>query len=120
LVENSKLRLGSAKPVGDEEVTPGEIFGFELLGGTTRWVTEKAARGKKNTKYRIRTRTAVMGVRGTDFMAVFSALLAESEIVVFDGEVTFQNRSKPKDRKAVGWGQWGGIGGRFGGGIGKL
>ncbi len=64
-----------------------------------------------------------MGVRGTDFMAVYNPLLDESEIVVFDGTVDLDSRIAPpgrKDHKLIPKGHWGGVGGRYGKKIGDL
>ena len=44
----------------------------------------------------------------------------ESEIVVIDGQVEFQNSSNPDDVALISKGQWGGLGGRYGQTIGKV
>lgn len=82
--------------------------------GQVRWtVREKVARDGKPS-FRVRTQSAVMGVRGTEFITVANPLLGETEIVVFDGEVEFQSIADAADRKMVPKEHWGGVGGRFG------
>ena len=83
---------------------------YTLMGGTARWLTK----GKSKYKGSLKTRSAVMGVRGTDFIAVASPIWDESEIVCLDGKVVFINRKNRKNKFVVNKGQWGGIGGRFG------
>jgi len=93
----------------------------ELLQGSARWkvLSRKSLPAGKH-RFIVRTGSAVMGVRGTDFMGVFNALLGESEIVVFEGEVAFESAKDSNDAKVVRKGQWGGIGGRFRQKIGDL
>ena len=88
-----------------------------LLAGSLR----ARLRDKVNkTKFRARTHSAVMAVRGTDFMAVYGPLLSESEIVVFEGTVAFTNAADETDTKDIPRGHWGGVGGRFGKKIGEI
>lgn len=100
---NSKIKLKFKK--GKFKSSP-----YTLMGGTARWVTQ----GNSKYKGSLKTRSAVMGVRGTDFIAVASPIWDESEIVCLDGSVIFINRKKRKNKYIVKKGQWGGIGGRFG------
>lgn len=90
---------------------PGEKDSIGLLKGYARWVT-----GSKSTSPQsgIRTKNAVMGIRGTDFMSLYNSDLGETEIWVFDGLVEFTNGKNKADYKRVAKNQWGGIGGRFG------
>ncbi len=88
-----------------------------LLQGTVRArLQEKVSKGK----FKLRTPTTVMAVRGTDFLTTFQPLLLESEIVVFEGKVRFSSLPRPNDAKEVGAGYWGGVGGRYGQRIGDL
>mgnify|MGYP001569010841 FL=1 len=61
----------------------------------------------------VRTPSAVMGVRGTDFFASYNPLLGESEIISFENDIEFQS-VQTSSHVVVHTGQWGGIGGRFG------
>jgi hypothetical protein len=92
-------------------------------GGEEHVLQEGIARAKvekgRTARFLMRSKAATMGVRGTDFMAVSSSLLGESEIIVFEGEVDFESIANAKDRKRITQGHWGGVGGRFGAKIGK-
>lgn len=88
---------------------------IELITGMARAHVQKkidAANGK--VKFLIHSKTATMGVRGTDFVAIATPILGESEIIVFEGNVDFASASDAKDMKSIPAGHWGGIGGRFG------
>jgi hypothetical protein len=108
LKPSSKVAFGSSKK------NPGN---FRLLEGLSRWVISKV-KGKKPVI--VNTRTAVMGVRGTEFMAIYNSVLEETEIVSFDGNVDFRARGKGKRKVTVKTGQWGGVGGRFGPDVNKI
>ncbi len=82
-----------------------------LLKGTLRYFSSPGTKGKPAN---IKTKQASMGIRGTDFLLVATALLGETEIVLFEGNVEMTNLSKPSDKLDVKGGQWGGLGGRFG------
>ena len=47
-------------------------------------------------------------------------LFQESEVVVFEGRVRFKSELRNDDKKILRTGQWGGVGGRFGGQIGQV
>ena len=72
------------------------------------------AAADKKPVFNLKTKTAVMGVRGTDFIGIATPILGESEIVVMDGTVEFASATDAKDVKQIPKGHWGGIGGRFG------
>lgn len=104
---NSKIKLTYPKKL---ERSP-----FIILDGLLRWTTQ----GPSEKKGFIRTKVAAMAVRGTDFLVVVSELLGETEIYCFDGKVVFANSSNTKDKVTVKLNDWGGIGGRFGEGVGE-
>lgn len=87
---------------------------IELDKGKARLRSIRSSKAAKTPNLQIKTKNAVMGVRGTDFLATFSPLLEESEVVVFDGKIAFDSLSDPADKKEINAGHWGGLGGRFG------
>jgi hypothetical protein len=107
LSANSKVRLTYPKSL---ERSP-----FIILDGLLRWTTQ----GPASKKGFIRTKNAAMAVRGTDFLVIVSELLGETEIYCFDGKVVFANTKNTKDKITVKLNDWGGIGGRFGSGVGE-
>lgn len=72
-------------------------------------------KGQKSSVFRpvVKTPSVTMGVRGTQFMAVYFPLLGESEIIAFKDEVEMTDMATNK-KVTVKEGHWGGKGGRFG------
>jgi hypothetical protein len=110
----SILKANSAIEITPSAKTPGS---FRLVEGVTRWVIGKVQKDKPIV---VTTKTAIMGVRGTEFMASYNGLLGESEIVSFEGTIEFRRKDNPKGKKLVKTGQWGGVGGRFGADVGPI
>lgn len=111
----SELLLGSDSRL---KIQPGETVKAHLLlkGNVRARLKDKLSRHK----FSLRTASAVMAVRGTDFLTIFNPLLGESEIVVFEGMVRLSSAKQPKEFKDVPKEHWGGLGGRFGAHIGEL
>lgn len=101
---DSEAEIDFAEPKGDESVT--------LVQGISRWVSGKIT--KPSSKAGIKTKNAIMGLRGTDFLVMSRPLLGETEVICFDGGVTLTNAMNKVDSKSISAGQWGGLGGRFG------
>ncbi len=137
LTESGKLETGTDGSVrvffpqkkAFAKLNPGSLLAItvennkediNLLAGVSRWIVEKAVKSQKEVSLEFRTATAIMGVRGTDFFVSYNPLLAESEIICFDGVVNFKSAANPRDNKNITRGQWGGIGGRFGEQIGRI
>jgi hypothetical protein len=100
---NSKSEIDfSQKSMFESEVN--------LLKGNARWITGD----KKTPGGGVRTSNAIIGIRGTDFLAIANPVFGETEVVCFDGSVELSNQQNISDSKIVGKNQWGGIGGRFG------
>jgi hypothetical protein len=108
IAANSTLRIDLKK---NDKDSP-----FTLLDGLLRWVTK----GEAELKGFIRTDSASLAVRGTDFLVVVTKLLGETEVYCFKGKVLFQNRKDRGDKGIVKKNDWGGIGGRFSPKVGKL
>ena len=110
---NSEMKLD----LQEEDLTKQNI----LQKGLARWVSEKITKDELKGKERgFRTKQAVMGIRGTDYIVKVTPLFAETEIIIMDGAVNFASQSNKKDQKLVKKHQWGGLGGRFGNQIGDL
>jgi len=104
----------SVGPRSEVEVKAVEKSGpkaMTLLKGALRYKGSTAKEAKKPTLY---TRSASMGIRGTDFLLKANPVLGESEIVLFKGLVQMTNRADKTNSESIAPGQWGGIGGRFG------
>ena len=92
------------------EINLAEEKKYTLDEGACRWKSF----AKSEFKGKINTKRASFGVRGTDFLLTSNSLLGETEIIMFDGEVTFENINDKNNTAILKKGQWGGIGGRFG------
>ncbi|MBK25669.1 MAG: hypothetical protein CME70_16850 [Halobacteriovorax sp.] len=115
-VYNSTMALGPGAKLQIKFPPNPKHSPFTLFNGLLRWATK----GPAKQKGLIKTKTAAMAVRGTEFLAVVSELLGETEIYCFNGKVIFANRANNKDRKEVSVNDWGGIGGRFGEDVGDI
>lgn len=108
LTPASKVSIGPA----------GLVKNPQIWAGLTRWIVKKSNSGKAipaaPASLILITKTAVMGVRGTDFIVVAGPLLEETEVLTFDGHVDLASRLAPKGKVQIKKGQWGGVGGRFG------
>jgi hypothetical protein len=110
---------GSLLTVGPKsKIELQEQKSFTHEEGQILYKYNKKSEGK--AKVVVKTKTAALGVRGTEFMVVANSLLGETEIVTFEGSVIFQSISDSSDKKLIKAGQWGGIGGRFGKEIGEV
>ncbi len=112
---NNKITIGPKSEMEfdfDKDAKKKYVF----LDGRCRWRTDSGKKGKG----RLYTKLASMGVRGTDYIVVSKKSLGETEIIVLDGAVEFENLMNPTEKVLVNKGQWGGIGGRFGENIGKV
>jgi hypothetical protein len=79
LTEDSKLRVEDVKP-------KGKSF-LKMFSGKLRAVVKKAV--GKDTKLEVQTPTAVVGVKGTDFLVLLSKDV--TEIIVYEGVVNVSN-----------------------------
>ncbi|WP_372653047.1 FecR domain-containing protein [Halobacteriovorax sp.] len=115
---NNSIVLGPNGELNLDLSDNGEKSGkqFNFIKGRVRWLTSE---GKKSSGV-IHTRQASIGVRGTDYLLIANSLLGETEIIVFDGKVQFQNSVDIKDSKIITKHQWGGLGGRYGNQIGEV
>ena len=91
---------------------------YSLEAGVCRWRSTMV--DKLKAKGAVHTKTAALGVRGTDFYLSYNPILDETEMIVFDGEVEFASKIDATDKVLVKKGQWGGLGGRFGKTIGEI
>lgn len=107
-----EINLSNAKKPGDAPII------YLLEKGICRWVSDQGAKG--NNRKGVHTKTAALGVRGTDFLLKENPLLGESEVVVFDGEVLMISKLNDPSEARIRKNQWGGLGGRFGQRIGRI
>lgn len=83
---------------------------YTLEKGYCRWKSFATS----ESKGKIFTKNSSLGVRGTDFLLKFNSTFGETEVIMFDGAVFFENSADKSNAFEIKKGQWGGIGGRFG------
>lgn len=110
LAPNSMLNL--ARP------NSGAIKPFEVKGGKVRFSV--GPKSKPAQWFKVQTTGATMGVRGTDFFATYDPAHSQTEIVVYEGKVHFENLHDSKDFKDIPAEYWGGIGGALGNKVSNL
>jgi hypothetical protein len=68
---------------------------------------------EKINDFKLQTRNAVVGVRGTDFFASYQPDLGETEVICFSSQISLSDLDGA-NQKVIPAGFWGGKGGRFG------
>jgi hypothetical protein len=114
LADGSRILVSRSTQIESRRLLNDEIGDRELKLGRGRIrVQIMPSDLPVKPKFFIRTATASMGVRGTDFIGSFQTS-GETEIVVLEGAAVFHSEKNIHDEVEVKAGHWGGIGGRFG------
>ena len=102
LLDNSQINLGANSKIILDQTTFQNIGVVSLLRGMVRTVVEKdndeknkSEKGKKDKLY-IKTRTAALGIRGTDFLTNYNPENNITNLVTFRGKVAIV-KSSTKD-----------------------
>ena len=89
-VDNSILSLGPRSKIVVNSFVEGKPGIISLLKGRIRTEVEKSKdKGSDKNKFYIRTRTAAMGVRGTDFQTIYNPDNRVTSLLTFKGSVAF-------------------------------
>ncbi|MEK6623779.1 MAG: FecR family protein, partial [Bdellovibrionota bacterium] len=96
LDDGSVLSLGPESKMTLAQVLPGKPKVIELLAGKLRaTINEKTPVPSEGHKMYIKTRTAALGVRGTDFLVVHNPKNHVTSTVTFKGDVNlFKKRDE--------------------------
>ncbi len=88
-IDNSILSMGPVTKVVVNDMKPGKPGIITLLKGRIRTEVEKNHSSEKTSpdKFYIRTRTAAMGVRGTDFQTIYNPENHVTSLLTFKGSV---------------------------------
>lgn len=87
LIDNSEINLGPESKIVIAEMKKDSIGIITLLKGKIRTEVEKNAEALKTNKFFIKTRTAAMGVRGTDFQTIYNPENKMTSLLTYKGEV---------------------------------
>lgn len=85
--DGSLMNIGSSSKVVLVEMTKNEVSLISLLKGKVRTKVTKEAEGEGENKFFIKTRSAALGVRGTDFQATYNPDNKLTSLVTLEGEV---------------------------------
>jgi len=89
-IDNSILSLGPKSKIVINSIVEGKPGIISLLKGRIRTQVEKSKdQGLDKNKFYIRTRTAAMGVRGTDFQTIYNPENHVTSLLTFKGSVAF-------------------------------
>lgn len=95
-VDKTKLSIGPRSKVVINQIEKKSGSVLSLLKGKIRSKVEKET--EKKNKFYIKTRTAALGVRGTDFQTIYNPDNKVTNLVTFNGEVAMAKaKFKMKD-----------------------
>lgn len=85
--DGSVVSLGASSKMVLVEMAKNDVSLISLLKGKVRTKVEKDNVNGSMNKFYIKTRSAAMGVRGTDFQAIYNPDNKLTSLVTFNGEV---------------------------------
>ncbi|AUN98174.1 hypothetical protein C0V70_08650 [Bacteriovorax stolpii] len=89
-IDKSELNMGPESKIVISEMNPNEQVGIiSLLKGRIRTEVEKSQKpnSQNQNKFYIRTRTAALGVRGTDFQTIYNPENRMTSLLTYKGAV---------------------------------
>lgn len=90
-IDDSTMTIGPKSEVKVAKFKPGQPGVISLLKGKIRSQVKKT--GDKDKMY-VKTPTAAMGVRGTDYQITYNPKTEKSAVVTFEGNVAFRQINK--------------------------
>lgn len=97
-LDNSEVNLGPESKIVISEMKKNEPGVISLLKGKIRTEVEKSNNTNTN-KFFIKTRTAAMGVRGTDFQTIYNPENKVTSLLTYKGEVAMSKINDEQYRK---------------------
>lgn len=85
--DGSAVSLGASSKIVLVEMSKNDVSLISLLKGKLRSKVEKESESTGANKFYIKTRSAAMGVRGTDFQTIYNPDNKLTSLVTFEGEV---------------------------------
>ncbi|MBC7428863.1 MAG: FecR domain-containing protein [Bacteriovorax sp.] len=88
-IDNSELNMGPDSKIVISEMSTDSVGVISLLKGRIRTEVQKSTvpSEKEKNKFYIRTRTAAMGVRGTDFQTIYNPDNRMTSLLTYKGSV---------------------------------
>ncbi len=85
--DGSTLNLGPNSKIVIAELNQSDVNVISLLKGQVRTKVIKDSDGVRDNKFFIKTRSAALGVRGTEFQTIYNPDNKLTSLLTFDGEV---------------------------------
>ncbi|MDO9181873.1 MAG: FecR family protein, partial [Bacteriovorax sp.] len=86
-IDNSELNVGPESKIIIAEMKKDSVGIISLLKGRIRTEVEKDTEKPNTNKFFIKTRTAALGVRGTDFQTIYNPENKMTSLLTYRGEV---------------------------------
>lgn len=86
-IDNSELNVGPESKIIISEMKKDSVGIISLLKGRIRTEVEKDSKTPNTNKFFIKTRTAALGIRGTDFQTIYNPENRLTSLLTFRGEV---------------------------------
>ncbi|MDD4973500.1 MAG: FecR domain-containing protein [Bacteriovorax sp.] len=87
LIDNSEINLGPESKIVISEMKKNSVGIISLLKGRIRTEVEKDSAKPNSNKFFVKTRTAALGVRGTDFQTIYNPENKMTSLLTYRGEV---------------------------------
>ena len=86
-IDNTEVNLGPESKIVIAEMKKNSVGIISLLKGRIRTEVQKESERPLANKFFIKTRTAAMGVRGTDFQTIYNPDIKMTSLLTYRGEV---------------------------------
>ena len=86
-IDNTEINLGPDSKIVIAEMKKDSVGIISLLKGRLRTEVQKDTNKPEVNKFFIRTRTAALGVRGTDFQTIYNPDIKMTSLLTYRGEV---------------------------------
>lgn len=86
-IDNSELNIGPESKIVITEMKKDSVGIISLLKGRIRTEVQKNAKEPNANKFFVKTRTAALGVRGTDFQTIYNPENKMTSLLTYKGEV---------------------------------
>ena len=86
-IDKSELNVGPESKIIISEMKKDSVGIISLLKGRIRTEVEKDSKTPNTNKFFIKTRTAALGIRGTDFQTIYNPENRLTSLLTFRGEV---------------------------------
>ena len=86
-IDNTEINLGPDSKIVIAEMKKDSVGIISLLKGRLRTEVQKDTNKPEVNKFFIRTRTAALGVRGTDFQTIYNPDIKMTSLLTYRGEL---------------------------------